>query len=85
MKNLTFSDLYNPNKIEAIIIWKGEKSLAYESDTNTAFQEYPRSIELWGLHNGNLIKLQRWLKKSVTHATYSDDPKAWETLRPYIN
>jgi len=65
---MNFKDLNNPKNIEGILLWNNGKPTEIGKDENQCFQEYPKSIELWQqLENGNLIRVQRWLKKSVTH------------------
>ena len=60
--------LNNPKNIDGILLWNKGKCIEIGKDENQAFQEYPKSIELWQqLESGNLIRVQRWLKKSVTH------------------
>ena len=65
---MTLQDLNNPKNIEGILLWNNGKPIEIGKDENQSFQEYPKSIELWQqLENGNLTRVQRWLKKSVTH------------------
>ena len=56
-------DLHNPNKITAFFHKRG---YWVEAETFQGFQEYPGSLELWQmLPDGRLLRVQRWLKKSV--------------------
>ena len=65
---MNLQDLNNPKNIEGILLWNNGKPVEIGKDENQSFQEYPKSIELWQqLENGNLTRVQRWLKKSVTH------------------
>lgn len=65
---MTLQDLNNPKKIEGILLWNSGKPIEIGKNENQSFQEYPKSIELWQqLENGNLTRVQRWLKKSITH------------------
>lgn len=67
MKDLGIKDLYNPNRIKAILTTKNHY---IEADENQGFQEYPGSIELWQvMEDGRLLRVIRWLKKSIC-ATY---------------
>ena len=60
--------LFNPNNIEGILIWKSGRSIEIAKGENQAFQEYPKSVELWEqLPDGRILRVQRWLKKTVTH------------------
>lgn len=68
MKNLTLKDLYNPNKIIGINV----KGTYIECDHKTAFQEYKGSVELWQEVDNGILRLKRWLKKSIHSAQYSD-------------
>ena len=63
MENLKINDLYNPNGITSFLHTNGN---IYEAGENQGFQEYPGSIELWEkLKDGRLMRVKRWLKKSV--------------------
>ena len=63
MKNLKLTDLHNPENITGFLHTNGNY---YEADKGQGFQEYPGSIELWEkLKDGRLLRVKRWLKKSV--------------------
>lgn len=66
--NDELSQLHNPKKIEGILLWNNGKPLEIGKDENQAFQEYPKSIELWQeVSGGRITRVKRWLKKSITH------------------
>jgi hypothetical protein len=78
---MNLSELYNPQKITCIALKKGTY---VEPCDNQAFQEYPKSVELWqDMGNGCILRVQRWFKKSVTHVTYGTS-NTWEQWRQYI-
>ncbi len=63
MRNLELSDLHNP---EEIIGFLHKNNNFYEAGENQAFQDYPKSLELWGkLKDGRLMLVKRWYKKSI--------------------
>lgn len=65
---LSLSDLHNPNKIIGFIHNNGNRYVLWE---NQGFQEYPGSVELWEkLDDGRLIRIRRWLKKSISFLIY---------------
>lgn len=60
---MKLTDLRNPLKIRAILLKDGR---FIERDPNDqGFQEWPGSWELWQMVDGRLVRVQRWLKKSV--------------------
>jgi len=59
---LSLKDLYNPNGITAIQLSNGT---IIELAERQGFQEYPKSIELWEMYNNRLMRVQRWLSKSI--------------------
>ena len=68
MGNLELSDLYNPRNIKAIYVVNKKQCEIICADDDQGFQEYPRSFELWQkLSDGRLLRVQRWLKKSITN------------------
>lgn len=78
--NDTLKDLYNPNQIIGII---PKNFYPVTANKCLAFQEYPRSIEVWlQLPDGKLTKLRRWLKSSILYYTYPDG--STKLPRPFI-
>ena len=67
MTTPTLADLHNPTGVTALNV-RGD---LVEADTDQAFQEYPGSWELWQMVEGRLLRVRRWLKKSVV-ATYAE-------------
>ena len=68
--DLAIEDLNNPKKVTGILLKTCVSIEAAESDQG--FQERPGSWELWQkMENGALMRVQRWLKKSVI-ATYTE-------------
>jgi len=64
MGQLNISDLYNPNKISAVLVYK--KNEFIEAADDQGFQEYPRTVELWQkIDDGRLLKVAAWRKTSV--------------------
>jgi hypothetical protein len=62
--DLQLSDLQNPKGITELFHLKNQHWIV-KSD-NQGFQEMPGSYELWEkLPDGRLLRVQRWLKKSV--------------------
>ena len=73
---LNLSDLHNPQKVVGIMIKNGDY---FEEAPNQQWPERPGSWELWQkLDDGRLIRVQRWLKKSVI-ATYVAKTKTEKT------
>lgn len=65
---LKLSDLVNPQNIEGVLLWNRGNPLEIVKSEVQAFQEYPKSVELWQELEGNrIVRIQRWLKKSITH------------------
>jgi len=65
---MELSELHNPNKIESIYLMKKGNWVGHGEDQ--AFQEWPGSVELWQkMENGLLLRVCRWLKKSVYIST----------------
>ena len=62
MNELTLADLHNPEGVTAILTTRGKY---IEADDDQGWQEYPGSWELWQIVDGGLMRVQRWLKKSV--------------------
>ena len=61
---MTLGDLHNPNRIERLFHLKGQHWICKSEDQG--WQEYPGSVELWQkLEDGRLLRVQRWLKRSV--------------------
>lgn len=59
---MMLADLHNPQDIRAILLDSG----AYvEADDDQGWQEYPGSVELWQMLDGQLLRIQRWLKTSI--------------------
>ena len=68
------NELHNPNNIEGILLWNRGKSKEIGKAENQRFQEYPKSVELWELlKDGRLLRVQRWLKKSITHFVINNE------------
>ena len=68
MTDLTLKDLHNPTEINSICIRRGKMSpdvYFVEPEHNQGFQERPGSIELWEMVDGRLLRVKRWLKKSI--------------------
>ena len=64
IKDLNLLDLHNPKNI--IELFHRRKQHWIVADNSQAFQEWPGSVELWQkMENGQLLRVQRWLKKSV--------------------
>lgn len=63
---MDLTELHNPNKITGIMLKNGDY---ITSAGDQGWQEYPGSVELWQIYEGHLIRVQRWLKKSII-ATY---------------
>lgn len=64
IKDLQLSDLHNPQKVVGVFLKNGDYFEALK-DTQ-GWQERPGSWELWQkMECGFLIRVQRWLKKSV--------------------
>ena len=70
MKDLQLADLYNPNKVAAVLHNNGKY---YECDErNQAFQETGGRYEIWQkLKDGRLLLVIRWNKSSII-ATYKE-------------
>lgn len=65
--DLQLSDLSNPRNVGAILLTSDR---FIEASDDQGFQERAGSYELWQkMDDGNLMRVQRWLKKSVV-ATY---------------
>ena len=61
---MTLSDLHNPRNIDCLFHLK--RQIWIEKSDNQGWQEYPGSVELWEvLPDGRLVRVQRWLKRSV--------------------
>lgn len=84
MKDSQLSDLYNPNKITGLYTLKG-KSNHYKAEEGSAFQEYPRMIELWvETKYGTIILAKRWRKSSIAFVEYDNSNSYESPLRDYI-
>lgn len=64
---MNLSDLHNPKGIEGLLLWNNGNPVEIAKEDNQAFQEYPKSIELWQIDKGLLRRIKRWRKKSITH------------------
>jgi len=60
---MNLADLNNPRNIQAI--FHGKDQMWIEARENQAWQEMPGSWELWGMETGRLMRVKRWLKKSI--------------------
>lgn len=68
---MTLNDLHNPRKIESLFHLKKQHYI--EKSENQGWQEYPGSVELWEvIPDGRLLRVQRWLKRSVEIYTEAD-------------
>ena len=73
--NQTLNDLHNPQNITDIFLKSGKH---IGKDDDQQWQEWPGSMELWQLlSGGRLYRVQRWLKKSITHVLIND---AWVAI-----
>ena len=65
---ISLDDLNNPNDITSLFVaYKHEPVGRWiEASEGQRFQEMPGSWELWQtVDNGRVMRVQRWLKKSV--------------------
>lgn len=71
MEKLNLKDLHTPNNIQSIYIaYKGQLTGQWiEKSDNQAFQELPKSTELWQMIDGRLVRVQRWLNKVIVAST----------------
>ena len=69
---MTLADLHNPNKVDRLFHLKGQHWICKSEDQ--AWQEYPGSVELWQAIDSRLIRVQRWLKRSVI-VYFENDPR----------
>lgn len=63
---MTLTDLHNPNKVDMLFHLKNQVWICKSEDQ--AWQEYPGSVELWQAlseQGGRIVRVQRWLKRSV--------------------
>lgn len=67
MGNLDLTDLYNPNGIKAVLVYSSNHFVELGDDQG--FQELPKRIELWGMLDGQLMKIKGWNKTSVAMYT----------------
>jgi len=67
--DLILKDLYNPDEITSFLHYK--RDVIIEAGENQRFQVYPNCIELWEMYEGRLMRVQRWLSKSIL-CTYTD-------------
>ena len=59
---LGLKNLYNPNKINGVLLKNGNFIKASEIQ---GFQTYPKSVELWEMVDHRLMRVARWLSKSI--------------------
>ena len=70
---MTLADLHNPNKVEQLFHLKRQVWICKSEDQG--WQEYPGSVELWQkVEDGRLLRVQRWLKRSVI-VYFENDPR----------
>jgi len=78
---MTLDDLQNPNRIVEVFHLKQQVWIA--ANAAQAFQEYPGSVELWEqLADGRLVRIQRWLKRSVMVYAADDAENAARSRQP---
>ena len=71
MSQLQLHDLSNPRQITEVFHLRQQHYVV--PGTDQAFQEYPGSVELWQrLEDGRIMRVQRWLKKSIIVYTKSN-------------
>lgn len=84
MRDATLKDLYNPNNITGLYTTKGALN-RFKAEEGSAFQEYPRMIELWGeTKYGTIIPVKRWRKSSIAFVEYNNSNNYESPLRAYI-
>lgn len=78
MEQLTLKSLHDPRHIVRIFHLK--RQLWIEPSADQRFQEYPGSVELWQtLADGRLLRVQRWLKRSICVETAEETQEAGQS------
>lgn len=67
---MTLSDLHNPRNIECLFHLR--RQVWIELSDNQGWQEHHGSVELWEAVAGRLLRVRRWLKRSVIIFTPED-------------
>ena len=63
MPRLTLTDLSNPNDIQELFHLNRQHWIGHDSDQ--AFQEMPKTVELWQRVDAGIMMVQRWRKSTV--------------------
>ena len=71
---MDLKDLHNPNEVTEIFHLKKQHWIT--PGENQGWQEYPKSVELWQFDGGRLMRVKRWLKKSIIVCTVNDKAPA---------
>ena len=62
IKGLGLINLYNPDKVNGVLLKNGDFIQAGDLQ---GFQTYPKSVELWEMCDHRLMRVARWLSKSI--------------------
>jgi hypothetical protein len=69
-------DLNNPRNVVGIYVaYKNTDGDWIEAADNQGFQERDGSWELWQQFEGRLVRVQRWLKRSVIAVSKAEAPE----------